>query len=605
MGKITARHLERQVYVYVRQSSPAQVLHHQESTQRQYRLRERALRLGWSEQQVGVIDEDQGRSAAEAGTRTGFQRLVSEVALGRVGAIIGLEVSRLARSCVDWYRLLEVAALAGSLIIDEEGVYDPNQYNDRLLLGLKGTLSEAELHLLKQRMLGARRNKARRGELRIPLPAGYVWDEQQGIRLDPDERVRDTVALFFETFERLGSALAVVRFFQEQRQPFPRRDNFGTLTTAVTWHRLSAARAVWLLRNPTYAGVYAYSRTHAEAEDAEDVCAGGRIWLPDSHAAYITLEQYEANVARLVANRSSLHFMTGKGSPREGKSLLQGIVLCGVCGRRMNVCYGRDGEPTYECRTSDRLRACQWIRGVGVDELLQRVVLETLSREQLNLALKAFEKIEARSRQLEVQWVKRLESARYEAQKSARRYHQVEPENRLVARTLEREWNESLQEVERLETEYRRVRESLPLTITDEQHRQIRALATDVGRVWRAPTTQHAQRKQLVRLLIEDVTLRTVDEPWRVDVSIRWQTGMVSRHEARRTHPRPQTTPPEVVARIKSLYGDHTDRQIVEILNTEGYRTGRGRRFTVAGVSHVRARRNMVKHRPSNVGRNP
>ena len=195
MGKITARHLERQVYVYVRQSSPAQVLHHQESTQRQYRLRERALRLGWSEQQVGVIDEDQGRSAAEAGTRTGFQRLVSEVALGRVGAIIGLEVSRLARSCVDWYRLLEVAALAGSLIIDEEGVYDPNQYNDRLLLGLKGTLSEAELHLLKQRMLGARRNKARRGELRIPLPAGYVWDEQQGIRLDPDERVRDTVTL--------------------------------------------------------------------------------------------------------------------------------------------------------------------------------------------------------------------------------------------------------------------------------------------------------------------------------------------------------------------------------------------------------------------------
>ncbi len=527
--------------MYVRQSSPAQVLHHQESAQRQYRLRERALRLGWSEQQVGVIDEDQGRSAAEAGARTGFQRMVSEFALGRVGAIIGLEVSRLARSCADWYRLL---------------------------LGLKGTLSEAERFTCSSSgCSGPRATRPDGALLRIPLP--------------------------------------VVRFFGEQRQLFPRRDNFGTLATAVTWHRLSAARAVWLLRNPTFAGVYAYSRTHAEAEDAQYVCAGGRIWLPDSHAAYITLEQYEANVARLVANRSSLHFMTGKGSPREGKSLLQGIVLCGVCGRRMNVCYGRDGEPTYECRTSDRLRACQWIRGVGVDELLQRVVLETLSREQLNLALKAFEKIEARRRQLEVQWVKRLESARYEAQKAARRYHQVEPENRLVARTLEREWNESLQEVERLEAEYRRVRESLPLTITDEQRRQILALATDVGRVWQAPTTQHGQRKQLVRLLIEDVTLRAVDEPWRVDVSIRWQTGVVSRHEARRTHPHPQTTPPEVVARIESLYVDHTDRQIVEILNAEGYRTGRGRRFTVAGVSHVRARRNMVKHRPSNVGRNP
>ena len=258
MSKILDRHLERKAYVYVRQSSPAQVLHHQESAQLQYRLRERVVRLGWAPEQVGIIDEDQGQSGAEADKRSGFQWLVSEVALSRVGAVAGLEVSRLARSCADWYRLLEVAALAGSLIIDEDGVYDPNQYNDRLLLGLKGTLSEAELHFLKQRMIGARRNKARRGELHIPLPAGYVWDEQEGTRLDPDERVRDTVALFFETFERLGSAAAVVRFFERQRQPFPRRGNFGNLTTAVTWHRLCTSRAVWLLKNPTYAGVYAY-----------------------------------------------------------------------------------------------------------------------------------------------------------------------------------------------------------------------------------------------------------------------------------------------------------------------------------------------------------
>jgi DNA invertase Pin-like site-specific DNA recombinase len=604
MGKIMARHLERQAYVYVRQSSPAQVLHHQESTQRQYRLRERALRLGWPQGQVGIIDEDQGQSGAEAGNRSDFQRLVSEVALGRVGAIVGLEVSRLARSCADWYRLLEVAALAGSLIIDEEGVYDPNQYNDRLLLGLKGTLSEAELHLLKQRMLGARRNKARRGELRIPLPVGYVWDEQEGIRLDPDERVRDTVALFFETFARLGSAQAVVRYFENHRQPFPRRGDFGNLTTAVTWHRLGGSRAVWLLRNPIYAGVYAYSRRHPDAEDAEDVCAGGRIWRPNAHPGYITLPQYEANVARLVANRSYLHGMSGKGSAREGKSLLQGIVLCGVCGRRMSVSYGRDGEPSYECRRQDRTRRCQWIRGVGVDELLERVVLETLSREELQLALKAFEKIEQRSQELRRQWAQRLESARYEAQKAARRYHEVEPENRLVARTLEREWNESLQEVDRLEAEYRRVRESPPLTITDQQRQQILALATDVERLWRAPTTQAGQRKQLVRLLIEDVTLRAVDEPWQVEVSIRWRTGAVSRHEARRTLLRPQTPPPEVVDRIEALYADHTDRQVADILNAEGYRSGFGRGFTEGGVAHIRKRRNLRKDRRTDAGRN-
>lgn len=417
-------------------------------------------------------------------------------------------------------------------------------------------------------------------------------------------RVRDTVALLFETFERLGSARAVVRSFEDHRQPFPRRDNFGNLTTAVTWHRLGASRAVWLLRNPIYAGVYAYSRRHADAEDVEDVCAGGRIWLPGSLPAYITLDQYEANIARLVANRSSLHGMSGKGSARQGKSLLQGIVLCGACGRRMNVGYDREGQPTYECRTQDRTRPCQWIRGAAVDELVERVVLETLSREELHLALKAFEKIAQRSQTLQRQWTKRLESARYEAQKAARRYHQVEPENRLVARTLEREWNDSLQEVERLEAEYRRVRESLPLTITDRQRRQILALATDVGRLWRAPTTQPVHRKQLVRLLIEDVTLRAVDEPWRIDVSIRWKTGVVSRHEASRMHPRPHTTPPEVVARIQELFEDHTDSQITEILNAEGYRTGRGRPFTVASVTHVRARRNLIKHRGRNARSN-
>jgi DNA invertase Pin-like site-specific DNA recombinase len=299
MSKVAPRHLERKAFVYVRQSSMAQVQQHRESAQRQYALRERAVRLGWSVEQVETIDDDQGQSGASASGRGGFQRLVSEVALGRVGAVLGLEVSRLARSCVDWYRLLEVAALSRTLIVDEDGVYDPNHYNDRLLLGLKGTLSEAELHFLKSRMIGGRRNKARRGAFRIRLPVGYVWEEGE-IRLDPDERIRDAVKLFFACFERLGSAAAVSRYFEDQRQPFPRRDGWGSLGVVASWGTLSISRAVEILHNPVYAGTYAYNRKSAREEDPEDPGTGGRILIPGTHPGYIALEQYERNQARLM-----------------------------------------------------------------------------------------------------------------------------------------------------------------------------------------------------------------------------------------------------------------------------------------------------------------
>jgi DNA invertase Pin-like site-specific DNA recombinase len=342
VGKIGWQHLNRKACLYVRQSSLAQVTHHRESTARQYNLRERAVALGWAAEQVEVIDEDQGLSGASAVGREGFQRLVSDVALGQVGAVLGLEVSRLARSCADWYRLLEVAALAGTLIVDEEGVYDPNHYNDRLLLGLKGTLSEAELHFLKQRMIGGRRNKALRGEYRIRLPVGYVWEKEAGIRMDPDERVRDTVALFFRCFARLGTAAAVARHFEQLRQPFPRRDGWGSPDVAVSWGPLSWSRAAEILRSPIYAGVYAYARKASAEMDAEDPCAGGRILIPGAHPGYITVEQYERNLARLAGNRNLYGGMRTKGSPREGHSLLQGIVLCGRCGRRMSVIYRRD-----------------------------------------------------------------------------------------------------------------------------------------------------------------------------------------------------------------------------------------------------------------------
>lgn len=415
MSKIGSQHLGRRACVYVRQSTMAQVHQHQESTQRQYNLRQRAAVLGW--QDVEVIDDDQGHSGKSADGRDGFQRLVSDVAMGRVGAVFGLEVSRLARSCVDWYRLLEVAALSGTLIVDEDGVYDPRHYNDRLLLGLKGTLSEAELHLLKGRLAGGRRNKARRAAFRIRLPVGYVWEKGEGIRMDPDERVREAVQLFFRSFDRIGSILGVVRFFDEHHLLFPRRDGWGSLDCAVTWGMLDVSRAAQVLHNPLYAGIYAYDRRNAGNEDPEDPAAGGRILIPGSHPGYTTIEQFEKNQDRLAANRTMCGWEQPKGTPREGSSLLQGILLCGRCGRHMYVRY-RGEDVLYACRDGKTGRGCQVIVGRYVEPLIEKVLLDAVSREELGLAVEATNAIAGRARELDQQWQKRIEAARYEAEKA-------------------------------------------------------------------------------------------------------------------------------------------------------------------------------------------
>lgn len=596
MSKVAAQHLERKAFVYVRQSSMAQVRQHRESAQRQYALRERALRLGWTLDQVETVDEDQGQSGASAGKREGFQRLVSEVALGHVGAVLGLEVSRLARSCVDWYRLLEVAALSRTLIVDEDGVYDPNHYNDRLLLGLKGTLSEAELHFLKSRMIGGRRNKARRGAFRIRLPVGYVWEEGE-VRLDPDERIRDAVALFFACFERLGSAATVTRYFEDQSQLFPRRDGWGSLGVAASWGTLSISRAVGILHNPIYAGTYAYSRNSSREEDPEDPGRGGRILIPGVHPGYITLEQYERNLARLMANRDLFAGTRFKGRAREGHSLLQGIVLCGRCGRHMNVKYERDGSVLFSCHSQRTRRPCQYVHGRHVEPLVKDVILEALSREELELAVRALEKFTERALELDRQWKNRIEAARYEAEKAARRYSRVEPENRLVARTLEAEWNARLEELASLEKDYAEVKRKPPFELTEAQRAKILALAQDLPRLWRADTTSNSQRKEVVRLLIEDVTLANADEPWSISVAIRWKTGMLTRHCAKRLLRHPQTTAPEVIARIAELWKENTDAEIARLLNAEGYQSGYRRPFTPAMIAHLRNRRGLKKYR--------
>ena len=590
MSKVSARHLERRAYVYVRQSSLAQVQHHRESAARQYDLRERAVALGWPPELVEVIDEDQGQSGRSSEGREGFQRLVSEVALGRVGAVLGLEVSRLARSCVDWYRLLEVAALSATLIVDEDGVYDPNHYNDRLLLGLKGTLSEAELHFLKSRMMGGRRNKARRGALRIRLPAGYVWDD--GIRLDPDERVQEAVRLFFRSFARLGSAAAVARYFEDHEQPFPRRDGFGGLKDAPTWGALGISRAVEILRSPIYAGVYAYSRRSPHPEDPEDPAAGGSILIPDAHPGYISLDEYQRNIARLVANRNAYNDMRSRGPAREGPSLIQGLVLCGQCGRHMQLSYLPAGVVFYSCRSPRTQRPCQALNGRHVDPLIEKAVLEALRPHELKLAIGALEKLAERASELDRQWQRRLEAALYQTDKAARRYHQVEPENRLVARTLEREWNTRLGELEHLEREYESAKKQPPFELTEAQRAKILSLAQDLPHLWHAPTTKMSQRKEVVRLLIEDVTLRAAENSWNIDVTIQWKTGVVTRHQARRVMLRPHKTDSATVQRLASLSREpgRTDAEIAAMLNAEGLRTGKGKRFNAGRVADARKR---------------
>jgi len=447
----------------------------------------------------------------------------------------------------------------------------------------------------EQRMMGARRQKAGRCELRIRLSVGYVWAEREGVQMDPHEQVREAIHLFFGSFDRLGSLGAVARYFEANRLLFPRRDGWGDPQAAVTWGELAISRAATLLHNPIYAGVYAYDRNCGKEVDPEEPLSGGRILIRDSHAGYISWEQYEANCRRLLYNRQVYRQMRNIGAPRKGRSLLQGILLCAQCGRRMIVLYAAGHEDKYICRSQKTHRVCQRVNARYVEPLIEKELLNALTESQLQLAVGTMKKLQQRGQEIGRQWEKRLEAAKYEVQKAARRYHQVEPENRLVARTLEKEWNDSLEQLDQLEREYHKVSQEPPCAMTAEQQRKVMALAHDIPRLWRAATTTNNQKKQLLRLLIEDVAIRSVDDPWCLEISIHWKTGVVSRHTAARVVRSPQQTPPQAVSRIADLYRDHSDEQIARILNAEGLRTGYGRPFTTLSVVHIRTRRKFRK----------
>lgn len=596
-SKISTEHRAKLAYVYVRQSSLAQVNRHTESTDMPYQLAERVAQLGWPKERVKIIDEDLGKSAVSVEQRLGFQHLMAEIGLARVGLVISLDASRLARNNSDWYQLLELCSVFGTLIADAESLYDPRLYADRLLLGLSGMMSEAELHHLKLRLHAGERHKAERGELHFALPVGLVHEHSGQIVLDPDEEVQARIRLVFAKFEELGSAHAVMRYLRQAELPLPSRPLRGPAPHDLIWQPASGSAVLDILKNPMYAGAYVYGRHtkdptrrkpgHPYSGTVQVAIDSWPVLIHNHHTGYVSWETYLAHQAQLSANQGSYE-EDKHGVPRKGQALLQGIALCGRCGARM---YLRDSGPhgnfpVYKCdhnRDETAGSHCQEVRALSLDAEIERLILDALAPDKLALALAALDQLEQEYAALSKQWQLRLERARYEAKRARRQYNAVEPENRLVARSLEREWEDKLRAVEKAEQDYQtwRKRNQLELTAADRQ--DIIALGEDLPKVWHAPTTTPADRKQIVRLLVKEVILDQSRAHGMVWFQINWQTGATSEHWfVRRVTGYAEYAHLEALQqRIRDLAAQgKMDDEIAATLNAEGYRTAHGFDFT-------------------------
>jgi DNA invertase Pin-like site-specific DNA recombinase len=597
--KVTASHLKRSAYLYVRQSTMRQVFENTESTERQYALRQRAVALGWSHDNVIVIDSDLGHSGASSSDRAGFQRLVAEVGMGRAGIVLGLEVSRLARNSADWHRLLEICALTDTLILDEDGLYDPAHFNDRLLLGLKGTMSEAELHILRARLRGGILNKARRGELHNHLPVGLIHDPTERVVLDPDQQVQETVRLFFQTFARTGSLRSSIKYFRKQGLLFPKRAT-GAQKGQLVWTPLSVGRACTVIHNPFYAGAYAYGRGRFRKQPDgryrhENLTQDQwQVLIRDAHPAYISWQEYESNLQRLRASAKAFGFERNAGPPREGPALLQGRVVCGLCGSRMHVHYNiqRNGVmmTNYVCAGRTRLYGdplCQSIVGTGIDEAVGKLLVETMTPMALELTLAVQQEIASRLDEADRLRRRQVERAQYEADSARHRYMQVDPANRLVADSLEADWNAKLKALTEAQEEYQRRRATDRLAVDDAERKRILDLATDFPAVWTDPKTPQRERKRMLGLLIEDVTLIKQRE---ITAAVRFRGGATTTL----TLPRPLTpqqlraTHEPVRRQIDALMDEYTDAEVARILNEQQKRTGAGDSFSTVSVKWVR-----------------
>ena len=607
-SKVTASHLQRDAYLYVRQSTMRQVIENSESAMRQYDLRGRAVALGWPLERVIVIDVDQGLSGATAADREGFQRLVADVSLKKAGIVLGLECSRLARNNSDWHRLLELCSLTDTLICDEDGLYDPSTINDRLLLGLKGAMSEAELHILRSRLRGGVLSKARRGELRTSLPAGLVYDPLGKVALDPDAAVQGAVRHLFECFERTGSARAVVKEFNARKLPFPQRIRTGPRKGETVWAPLHHDRVLMVLHNPRYAGAFSFGRRQSQY-------LAGKVsvrhlprdqWtalIQDAHPGYISFAQFDANQALLLANAQARGSERRAGPPREGPALLQGLAICGRCGQRMTVRYHhRRGQafPAYLCQNEAINTAttsrCQTIPGAGVDRAIAALLLDTLTPVALEVALTVAAELDTRAQEADKLRLTHVERARYEAELARRRYLAVDPDNRLVANTLEADWNEKLRCLTDAQDDYDRARANGNGRLSDEQREKVMALASDFPRLWNDPATPQRERKRMVRLLIEDVTLGRDQQ---ITAHVRLKGGQT--HTLRLPIPPPvwqaRQTDPDTFKLVDRLLDDHTDSETAELLNQAERRTGTGQPFSALSVLRLRQDHRLPSHR--------
>lgn len=601
--KVRPEHLNRDALIYVRQSTMAQVRFNQESTQRQYALREKALSLGWPEESIRVIDGDLGISGSGRAKRPGFAQLVTSVSLGEVGAVFGLEISRLARSSADLMKLLELCALFGTLVIDEDGIYDMSDFNDRLLIGLKGTMGEAELHFLHARMIGGKENAASRGELRFPLPVGYVYDFDGRIIMDPDEAVQNAISALFKEFRASGSAYGVVRYFAKNNISFPKRAYGGAWDGKITWGTLTHSRVPAVIHNPSYAGAYVYGRFR----DQKTVDPNGhfehhsvrlpnredwKVFIPDHHPAYISWDDFEANHKLLESNQTNAE---RSGPAREGAALLPGIILCGRCGRRMTVRYTGTGgiRPAYECvgRWEHGNKAtCSSVPADVLDKAVSEKILSIMKPSELEISLKVIHSIGDADRMSDKQWLLTIERAQYEADRAERQFMLADPENRLVVRSLETNWNQKLKALEQAKQDYAMYSSKKSWCPSHEEEQDILNLARKIPEIWNAPSATPKEKKRIIRILIEDITVTAEKRCPDFSIGIRFRSGKCEQISLKKPLPcadRKRHTD-DTITLIQELALSMDDYGIADHLNQKGLTTPDGKNFTCASVRWIR-----------------
>jgi DNA invertase Pin-like site-specific DNA recombinase/predicted DNA-binding transcriptional regulator AlpA/uncharacterized protein YndB with AHSA1/START domain len=612
LSRIKPSHTQRAAYVYIRQSTPGQVEHNRESTARQYALVDRACQLGWPREQVVIVDEDLGLSGSSTDKRSGFVRLTSEVALAHVGIVLGLEVSRLARNNADWYRLLELCGVTDTLIGDNDGVYHPALFNDRLLLGLKGTMSEAELHIIRARLDGGIRNKAARGELRRGLPVGFVWGEQDGeVLFHPDEAVTGAIRTVFERFAEFGSARRVWLWFRSESLSFPLQTTPAGMPGPIRWVSPTYTALHHILTNPVYAGAYTYGKTRYEPYIDEHGTVRKRIrhlpmeqWavlIQDHHPGFIDWATFQANQARLDSNTRPKPHQSG-GAVREGSALLQGLVTCGHCGRRLHVHYrGRNSTPGYHCAGKDLVEGrgvyCLNVGGTGIEQAVADAFLTAITPAAIEATRLSVEQLQTNHDAALSQWRLEVERARYEAERAERRYRAVEPENRLVARGLEAEWEKRLRDLAAAEMELRRREQQRPNALGPEQLKRIQMLGSDIRQVWTAATTTDRDRKELLRTLLEEVVLNLKRAEGHAHLTLRWRGGAITTLDVPvpRFKPMGPRTDEDTISLLRRLAVLYPDEVIAGILNRQGRKTATGERFTANQVGSLRRYRGIPR----------